>query len=236
VDLVLPEPQPMTDYYDAEIARLFMVFGDDHAVISRPWLRQVLPPASGSKNAVDLGCGSGRWTELLTSRYAEVLGVDVSPQQVALAQQANPAAAFSVTDLMDVGGQYDVVLSVNTLHYVKDPAVLEHVRRLVAPGGTAVLMDVTQDAAAEHPWDSLEGQIDDAFQDARESYEQRSKDYAVAADVLKLHLHPVWLRHCLSDVPLTRSEFVDRYGAAFPGARFTDLHRVQTGMAWTRPD
>jgi SAM-dependent methyltransferase len=164
-----------------------------------------------------------------------VLGVDVSPEQVALAEQANPAASFSVTDLMDVGGQYDVVLSVNTLHYVKDPAVLEQVRRLVAPGGTAVLMDVTQDSAAEHPWDSLEGQIDDAFQDARESYELRSRNHAIAADVLKLHLHPLWLQHCFSDVPLTRAEYVDRYGAVFPGARFTELHRVQTGMVWSRP-
>lgn len=222
----------MTDYYDAEVARLFQVFGDDHAVISRSWLEQALPPAS---TAIDLGCGSGRWTALLTDRCADVLGVDVSPEQIALAEQANPAASFAVTDLMDAVGQYDVVLSVNVLHYVKDPAVLEHVRRLVAPGGTAVLMDLNQDADAEHPWDSMEYQIGDAFQDARESYELRSKNYAVAADVLKLHLHPLWLQHCLTDVPLTRSEFVDRYGAAFPGARFTELHRVQTGMVWTRP-
>jgi SAM-dependent methyltransferase len=235
VGLVLREPRLMTDYYDAEIARLFKVFGDDHAVISLPWLQQVLPPASGPKKAIDLGCGSGRWTGLLTDRYTEVRGVDVSPEQIALAEQANPAASFEVSDLMDVTGQYDVVLSVNTLHYIKDPAVLEHVRGLVAPGGTAVLMDVTQDADAEHPWDSMAGQVNDAFRDARESYEERSKDYAVAADVLKLHLHPVWLQHCFSDVPLARSEFVDRYGAAFPGASFTVLHRVQTGMDWTRP-
>lgn len=222
----------MTDYYDAEVARLFAVFGDDHAVICRPWLQRVLPSAS---TAIDLGCGSGRWTDLLTGRYAEVRGVDVSPEQIALAERANPAASFAVTDLMDADGRYDVVLSVNALHYVKDPAVLEHVRRLVAPGGTAVLIDVTQDPDAEHPWDSMEGQLDDAFRDARESYEQRSKNHAVAADVLKLHLHPLWLQHCFSDVPLSRAEYVDRYGAAFPGARFTELHRVQTGMLWTRP-
>ena len=220
----------MTDYYDAEVARLFAVFGDDHADICRPWLRQVLP--SGS-TAIDLGCGSGRWTGLLTDRCTEVLGVDVSPEQVALAEQANPAASFAVTDLMEVGGRYDVVLSVNALHYVEDPAVLGHVRGLVAPGGTAVLIDVTQDPDAEHPWDSMEGQLDDAFRDARESYELRSKNHAVAADVLKLHLHPLWLRHCFTDVPLTRPEYVDRYSAAFPGAHFTSLHRVQTATLWT---
>ena len=225
----------MTDYYDAEVARLFKVFGDDHAVIVRPWLEQVLPPPSDTKNAIDLGCGSGRWTTMLTQRYAGALGVDASPEQVALAQQADPTGSYSVTDLMDVGGQYDVVLSVNTLHYVKDPAVLEHVRQLVAPGGTAVLVDITQDPDDPDPWDSMAFHIRDAFRDAEESYRYRSKDYAVAADVLKLHLHPLWLQHCFNDVPLPRQEFIERYGAAFPGATFSRLHRVQTGMSWTAP-
>jgi len=83
----------MTDYYDAEVARLFKVFGDDHAVIVRPWLEQVLPPPSGTKNAVDLGCGSGRWTTMLTQRYAGARGVDTSPEQVALAKQADPTGS-----------------------------------------------------------------------------------------------------------------------------------------------
>ena len=137
---------------------------------------------------------------------------------------------------MDLDGTHDVVLCVNVLHAVKDPGSLPHLRSLVAPGGTLIVCDVTQDPNARHPWNTIEGQLDDAFQDARESYEERSQDYAVAADVLKLHLHPLWLKHCYEDVPFTRADFIAEYSAGFPGADFTEVHRVQTGMVWNAPE
>jgi hypothetical protein len=81
----------------------------------------------------------------------------------------------------------------------------------------------------------MDYQVADAFRDAEESYRERSRDHRVAAKVLELHLHPAWLDHALNDVPLTRPEFHRRYAEAFPGAEFTDLHRVVTAMRWTAP-
>ena len=73
------------------------------------------------------------------------------------------------------------------------------------------------------------------FRDAEESYRCRSKDHRIAAKVLELHLHPFWLEHCLNDVPLPRATFHEVYAAAFPGAAFSDLHRVVTAMHWEAP-
>jgi hypothetical protein len=94
-----------------------------------------------------------------------------------------------------------------------------------------VVVDITDPGG----WATLDYQVADAFRDAEESYRERSKDYKVAARVLELHLHPVWLKHCLTDRPLTRPDFRARYGAAFPGADFCELHRVITGMCWQAP-
>jgi trans-aconitate methyltransferase len=220
--------------YFNELAELFAVFAADTDVIYRPWLETAVP---GGDSAVDLGCGSGRWTGLLTDRYADVLGVDLAEREVAMAQQAHPDAQFSVRSLLEVlpdrDGLFDLVLSVNTVHHLRDhDRVLPHLRSLVAPGGTVVVIDITDPGG----WATMDYQVADAFRDAEESYRHRSKDHRIAAKVLELHLHPAWLDHALNDVPLTRPEFHRRYAEVFPGAEFTDLHRVVTAMRWTNPN
>ena len=217
-----------------ELAELFAVFAADTDGIYRGWLSRVLPPHGG--RAVDLGCGSGRWTGLLLERYAEVLGVDIAEREIAMAAEAYPRADFAVRSLLDVtaptDGTFDVVLCVNTVHHLRDHGrVLPHLCSLVAPGGTLVVVDITDPGG----WATLDYQVRDAFLDAEESYRERSRDHRVAAKVLELHLHPLWLEQALNDVPLTRPDFVSTYGRQFPGARFAQLHRVVTAMAWTAP-
>lgn len=51
---------------------------------------------------VDLGCGSGHWARTLTDAGYEVLGVDLSPAQIALAQEKAPQARFQTESLMSV--------------------------------------------------------------------------------------------------------------------------------------
>lgn len=222
-------PDEQKVYFD-ELAELFAVFAADTDMIYRGWLSRVLP--AGGARAVDLGCGSGRWTGLLLDRYADVLGVDIAAREIAMARAAHPRATFEVRSLLDVTGAYDAVLCVNTVHHLRDhERVLPHLRGLVAPGGTLVVVDITDPGG----WATMDYQVRDAFLDAEESYRERSRDHRVAAKVLELHLHPLWLEHALNDVPLTRPEFVETYGRHFPGARFAQLHRVVTGAVWTAP-
>ena len=227
------EQQPV--YFD-ELAELFAVFAADTNVIYRDWLEETLFLCAGER-AVDLGCGSGRWTGLLTDRYDHVLGVDIAAREIGMARRAHPGARFDVRDLLDVtpeaDGLFDMVFSVNTVHHLRDhDRVLPQLRSLVAPGGAAVIIDITDPGG----WATLDYQIQDAFADAEESYRERSRDHRVAAKVLELHLHPTWLQHALTDVPLSRDEFRTSYGAVFPGAQFADLHRVVTAMRWRHAD
>ena len=230
-----PTARPQQPVYFDELAELFAVFAADTNVIYRDWLDQTLFLMYGER-AVDLGCGAGRWTGLLTDRYTDVLGVDVAAREIAMARDAHPGARFEVRDLRDVTpdthGRFDLVFSVNTVHHLRDhDRVLPHLRSLVAPGGAAVVVDITDPGG----WASLDYQVRDAFLDAEESYRHRSKDHQIAAKVLELHLHPAWLQHALTDVPLSRAEFRTAYAAVFPGAQFADLHRVVTAMRWRDP-
>ena len=98
---------------------------------------------------VDLGCGPGNATALLTRRWAgaRVTGVDSSQQMIdAAAQYALPGQLdFRLGDLRELtpeqfGGRVDVLITNATLQWV--PGHLELFPRLldlVAPGGTFAL-------------------------------------------------------------------------------------------------
>lgn len=223
-----------------ELAELFRTFAADTDGIYRSWVRDVVPDLSdrdGSR-AVDLGCGSGRFLGLLADRHAEVLGVDIAAREIEMArvEHGRPRVRLEVRSLLDVtpatDGLFDTVFTVNTLHHLHAYDIaLPHLRSLLAPGGHLVAVDLADPGS----WHDLDWHIQRTFADAEESYRQRSRDRNVAADVLRLRLHPAWLEHATTNIPLSRSEFPDRYRATFPGATFTDLHDDIIGVHWHAP-
>lgn len=224
-----------------DLAELRATLAADTRLIYSDWLAEVVPDRSvrlGSR-AVDLGCGSGRFADLLVDRYQYVLGVDVDEQEVAhaRAEHGRPRLRFEVRSLFDVApeidGQWDLVFSVDTLHRVRaHDLVLPHLRSLVAPGGDVIVVD----AIDPGQWRSRDWQVAEAFRDAEDSYRSRSLEVETAVEVLRLRLHPAWLQQVARDVPLPREEFGQRYAAAFPGATFTELHTSVLGMHWRAPD
>jgi 2-polyprenyl-3-methyl-5-hydroxy-6-metoxy-1,4-benzoquinol methylase len=97
----------------------------------RGWLVSVLPPAGG--RALDLGCGAGRHAVLLAGRFTHVDAVDLSlPMiEIARAKRSRPNVAYQQADLLETtgSGEYDLVLSVMTLHHVPDlQAALAHIK------------------------------------------------------------------------------------------------------------
>jgi 2-polyprenyl-3-methyl-5-hydroxy-6-metoxy-1,4-benzoquinol methylase len=227
-------------YFD-ELADLFHTFAADTDAIYRGWVTDVVPDRStvpGSR-AVDLGCGSGRFADLLADRHQHVLGVDIAERELALARSEHdrPQLRFDRRSLLDVtpevDGRFDLVFSVNTVHHLRaHDIVLPHLRSLVGPGGDVVVVDIVDSGH----WRSLDWHIAEAFRDAEDSYRARSQDPHVAAEVLHLRLHPAWLEHVTTNIPLDRAEFRRQYGAVFPGAAFVELREEVAGMHWRCPD
>jgi len=109
--------------------------------------------------------------------------------------------------------------------------VLPHLRSLTKPGGHLVLVDITDPG----DWRSLDWHIHEAFADAEESYRSRSRDSDVAADVVRLRLHPAWLEHVTTNIPLTTDQLHQQYEAVFPGVEFAALHMEVTAAHWRAP-
>jgi len=104
----------------------------------------------GSRRYLELGCGSGVVVTYLAKEYeGEVVGIDMDPQQVALAHKSGnglPNVRYleaDATTLPFKSSSFDVVLSFGVLHHIKDwLGALKEVRRVLKPGGYFVYADI----------------------------------------------------------------------------------------------
>ena len=111
--------------YERTIARTRELLGKDDSVL-------------------EIGCGTGTSALLLAPAVHRILATDVSGEMIAIAREKVAAQAITNVELAvaaateppAAGGPFDAVLAFNVLHLVTDcPATLQHVHRLLKPGG-----------------------------------------------------------------------------------------------------
>jgi SAM-dependent methyltransferase len=111
-------------------------------------LRPVASRTARLTSALDFGCGVGRLSRALAGYYDEVVGLDISPTMVSLAQTHNAhlgRCTFlenSGPDLAAVRGRkFDLIYSSITLQHMPPRYSRQYVRnllKLLAPGGLFV--------------------------------------------------------------------------------------------------
>jgi SAM-dependent methyltransferase len=95
-----------------------------------------------AERVLDMACGEGYGSEVLSRSAASVLGVDANPEAFEHARlryvRSNLRFERGMVELHGEAGAYDAVVFLQTIEHVRDPVgVLEHFRSLLAPGGTA---------------------------------------------------------------------------------------------------
>lgn len=92
---------------------------------------------------LDLCCGQGSLTAAIAERGAEATGLDFSPEMVARARRAAPAAKIvegdaTVLPFGDAG--FDAVIcNFGMMHIADQPKALSEIRRVLKPGGRFAL-------------------------------------------------------------------------------------------------
>jgi SAM-dependent methyltransferase len=90
---------------------------------------------------LDVGCGTGAFSELIAKRCApkSISGIDPSAAQVDYARKLLPGHTFEVGDSMALpynDASFDVVASALVIHFILDRQKAFHeMRRVLAPGG-----------------------------------------------------------------------------------------------------
>jgi SAM-dependent methyltransferase len=98
--------------------------------------------------ALDVGCGSGRWSRWLAARGAQVVGVDPTAAMLETARRLSPGVRFEAMSATDLGfppDHFDFVMAVTVIQHLQ-PAeqarAAAAMARVVRPGGTLFVFDL----------------------------------------------------------------------------------------------
>lgn len=107
--------------------------------------RDLLPSMT---SALDFGCGPGRLSQALAAHFDRVIGVDIAPSMVAVADRLNRCGErvrYMVIDSGDLrplaSSEFDLAYSAITLQHMRPRLATTYVRELIrvlAPGGVLV--------------------------------------------------------------------------------------------------
>jgi SAM-dependent methyltransferase len=132
-------------YPAAVLARLRAAFGLD-----------------GTGRLLDLGCGTGELARPLHADFADVVGVDSSPEMIAEARRQGARAGIAnirwrcmpAEDISDRLGHFRLITLGNSFHWMRREKVLAKAYALAGPGGgVAILGNPGGVWAGEDPWE-----------------------------------------------------------------------------------
>jgi ubiquinone/menaquinone biosynthesis C-methylase UbiE len=110
--------------------------------LEQPVVRSIIdaiPPG----RALDAACGTGRHTEYLCMRGFDTIGVDLTPEMLALAREKVPAARFATGDLGSLDfpdASFDLAVCALALDHCADLGrCLGELARVVRSGGTVII-------------------------------------------------------------------------------------------------
>jgi ubiquinone/menaquinone biosynthesis C-methylase UbiE len=100
------------------------------------------------KTVLDLGCGTGEDVVVLVARGARVIGIDISPDLISIAQkrlsEAGLEASISVGDAYDTtlpNESVDVIFCAALIHHLDIAQVRDEMWRILRPGGSVILKE-----------------------------------------------------------------------------------------------
>lgn len=137
-------------YYRARLARIHATDYPQYAAAAARRLVQEI--GTGQGVVIDLGCGAGELADVVTQAGFDYLGVDLSPDMLALARDKHPGARFEQRSAFDLDGlpaARAIAAVGEVVNYATDTragpaglsAWLRDCRRLLEPGGV-LLLDV----------------------------------------------------------------------------------------------
>lgn len=142
-------------------------------------------------DALDAACGTGRHTAALVARGYKTIGVDQSPEMVAVAQQKVPEAEFRIGHLENLpldDGSVDLAVCGLALTHLPDlSAGINELARVVRPGGRVIVSDL-------HPMMVLlQGQCHFDYQPGQLAFVRNHvhlvSDYLAAFSAVSLSIH-----------------------------------------------
>ncbi|HEX5098693.1 MAG TPA: class I SAM-dependent methyltransferase [Polyangiaceae bacterium] len=222
------EPTPAPDGGYDDVAELYDRAFSDVRLRRAEWrwletrFERAFPRGSSLPRALDIGCGNGALLEALATRLASGVGVDVSRGMLAHASKRcarNPKLSF-----MAIGGPslpfgdatFDVVTCFLSFRYLDWDPILAEIRRVLAPGGRLLIVDMVAKAL------SL-GDAKLLLPSLARHVLGRARDRPFVRDLGALTAHPDWEKMLTQNPIRAFHEYRWYLESRFPGQRLQTL-------------
>lgn len=205
--------------------------GWDHNSHYHAFLLKQLPAASNA-DALEIGCGTGKFSRLLAQRYRRVLALDLSPRMIEIARersQAYPNIDFQVADVMNcefAAGQFGCIASIATLHHLPFEPILSKIKSILKPGGVFLALDLFEaESLADFVIVALAVPVNSIFKLVKTGHLDEPKEVRAA-----------WEEHGRTDVYPTLAQVRRTCEAILPHARVTRHFFWRYSIVWKKAE
>ena len=120
-------------YYDTELGRQV-----DH--VERQLLWRYMIRMAPDKPALEVGCGTGHWTEFFRQKGFELTAIDISSKMLDTAKQKNPKNVrferMDVENMTFPSMSFENIIAITALEFVDDTErAFDEIYRVLKPGG-----------------------------------------------------------------------------------------------------
>lgn len=174
-------------------------------------IRAALPAEFHPDLLVDLGCGSGRFTEPLgAALQCRSVGVDLSPAMIDEASREWPHLEWKVGSAEAIpmdDASADLIFMSQAFHHIEDPSMgLVEIRRCLRTDGYLVLRNSTGETNERSPWLAC-------FPEALELEKGRIPGRrAIAELLLEAEFRPVFTKMVEQVFAATWQDYLDKIG------------------------
>ena len=165
-----------------------------HEKVILPNLARILAPKKGER-ILDAACGEGFFSRAFAasgagsagSPQAEIVGVDISPELIAIAKKLSPESVFYAAPLEDLSfakdKSFDKAFCVLALQNIEEPSrALKEIARALKPGGGFVIV-------LNHPCFRIPKRSSWGY-DEKEKIQYRRLDGYLSESKEKIEMHP----------------------------------------------
>ena len=190
------------------------------------------------QDALEIGCGAGRFARLLAKRSQNVLALDLSPEMIRIARENSkefPNIEFELADVRDrilPVESFDCIATIATLHHLPFREILLKMKAALRPGGVLLVLDLF---AADRNLLRPEGLLDTL-----------SNFVAIPVSVSLRLIHQgrllpnrevraAWAEHERHDIYPTMSQVRELCADILPGAKIKKHLLWRYSIIWQKP-
>jgi ubiquinone/menaquinone biosynthesis C-methylase UbiE len=158
---ILLQPHRAMDYDRTQIPTAYDRGRDHGPEVLALWMNAIATHVQGEriKRILDLGCGTGRFTEGLAANFdAEVFGVDPSTKMLeqAMAKRRDRRVTYQLGSAEGIPlktDTIDLVFMSMSFHHFRDPLLAgRECRRVLRPGGRVFVRTATNEQIPNYPY------------------------------------------------------------------------------------